>query len=363
MPSGTSCHALVQKSLKNVDTTVALAGNPNVGKSTLFNTLTGLQVDTANYPGKTVELNLGITKYNGKTIGLIDLPGTYSLDPTSEDQWVARRGIIEEKPDAVVVIVDASNLQRNLYQTLQLIELEFPVVIALNLIDHAERLGTRTDYDKLSKLLGAPVIPMVASKGEGIKELLEYLTKQTPTHSAKGIASYGPYIDESVTKLEEEIKNGLRATPFGMSARTLAVRLLENDAEFTEVVAAQSKQLIESIQALSKSIESQYHEPASLAIARERHALAKQITEATQITETTRRLLSQRAMHYAVSPFTGVPLAFLVMAGIFVFMLNVGGWLGCDELPLGHLRVTFDQVRDRDCCGQWFVVQNPSLGI
>lgn len=322
-----SYQAVIQKSLKKVDMTVALAGNPNVGKSTLFNTLTGLQVDTANYPGKTVELNLGIVKYNGKTIGLIDLPGTYSLDPTSDDQWVARRAIIEESPDAVVVVVDASNLQRNLYQTLQLIELEFPVVIALNLVDHAERIGIRTDYEKLAKLLGVSVIPMVASKGEGIKELLEYLTKQTLTHP-KSIASYGPCIDQSVTMLEEEIKNGLQETPFGLSNRTLAVRLLENDAEFTELVASKSRQLVESIQALSKSIESEYHEPASLAIARERHALAKQITETTQSKAATRRLLSQRAMHYAVSPFTGVPLAFLVMAGIFVFMLNVGGWLG-----------------------------------
>ena len=140
-----SCHATIQKTLRKVDVTVALAGNPNVGKSTLFNRLTGLQADTANYPGKTVDLNLGVTKYNGKTIGLIDLPGTYSVDPTSDDQWVARRALLEERPDIVLVVVDASNLQRNLYQTLQLIELEMPIVIALNLIDHAEKIGIRTD--------------------------------------------------------------------------------------------------------------------------------------------------------------------------------------------------------------------------
>jgi ferrous iron transport protein B len=323
-----SCHAVIQKSLKKVDMTVALAGNPNVGKSTLFNTLTGLQVDTANYPGKTVELNLGITKYDGKTIGLIDLPGTYSLDPTSDDQWVARRAIIEERPDAVVVVLDASNLQRNLYQTLQLIELGSPVVIALNLVDHAERIGIRTNYKKLAELLGAPVIPMVASKGEGIKELMEHLTNRAPSPPTRGLTSFGPCIDQTVSELEAEIKNALQETPFGMSPHTLAVRLLENDAEFTELVTSESTRVTASIQALSKKIESEYHEPANLAIARERHALAKQITEATQSKAATHRLLSQRVMHYAVSPYTGVPLAFLVMAGIFVFMLNVGGFLG-----------------------------------
>jgi ferrous iron transport protein B len=323
-----SCHAVIQKSLKKVDMTVALAGNPNVGKSTLFNSLTGLQADTANYPGKTVELNLGVSKYNGKKIGLIDLPGTYSLDPTSEDQWVARRAIIEERPDVVVVVMDASNLQRNLYQTLQLIELEFPVVIALNLVDHAERIGIKTDDQKLSKLLGTPVIRMVASRGEGIEELQEYLTNETPKLAAKSVTSFGSHIDQTISEIEEAIERCLQDKTFGISAHALAVRLLENDAEFTELAASHSSGLIEAVQELRKSIESESHEPPNLAIARERNALARQISEAVQSKAVARPLLSQRIMHYAVSPYTGVPLAFVVMAGIFVFMVNVGGFLG-----------------------------------
>jgi ferrous iron transport protein B len=308
--------------------TVALAGNPNVGKSTLFNTLTGLQADTANYPGKTVDLNLGITKYNGKTIGLIDLPGTYSLDATSDDQWVARRALVDEKPDVVLVVLDASNLQRNLYQTLQLIELGFPLVIALNLVDHAERLGIKSDCHRLSKLLGVPVIPMVASKGEGIEELLEYLTNVTPVLPAKGETSFGPSIDQAVGEVEEAISRTSLEEQLGLSAHALAVRLLENDAEFTQLAIAQADSVVKTIDARRTSIESEYHEPASLAIARERHAVARQIAETVQSRSITRPLLSQRVMHYAVSPYTGVPLAFLMMAGIFIFMLNVGGLLG-----------------------------------
>ena len=324
-----SCHAVLEKAGQKVDVTVALAGNPNVGKSTLFNRLTGLQAVTANYPGKTVELNFGVAKYRGKTIGVIDLPGTYSLDPTSDDQWVARRALLEERPDVVVAVVDASNLQRNLYQSLQLIELEFPVVIALNLIDHAEKIGMRTDHQKLSKLLRVPVIRMVASKGEGIQELLEYVAKSTTTSPRRG-AGFDLYLNRAIQRMEQAIESSLQEKPFGLSARALAIRLLENDAEFIKLLLHRDSKsrAIELARELSKSIESEYNEPASLVIARKRHELAMQITEAAQVQAVQPLLLSQRLMHYAVSPYTGVPLAVGVIAGIFIFMLAVGGFLG-----------------------------------
>jgi len=325
-----SCHAVIEKAIQKVDLTIALAGNPNVGKSTLFNALTGLQAVTANYPGKTVELNLGVAKYGGKTIGVIDLPGTYSLDPASDDQWVARRAILEERPQVVVAVVDASNLRRNLYQTLQLIELEFPVLIALNLIDHAEKIGIRTDSQKLSKLLGAPVIPLIASKGEGLGELMEHLTKKIATVTAQRDGAFDLHLEEAIGRIEEEIKSDLPATPFGLSARALAIRLLENDAEFTKLLRRENRgtRTVELTEELAKSIESEYHERAGMAIARQRHELAKQITEAVQVRAGQPPLLSQRLMHYAVSPYTGIPLALSVIAGIFAFMLSVGGFLG-----------------------------------
>jgi ferrous iron transport protein B len=324
-----SCHALVEKVIQKVDITIALAGNPNVGKSTLFNRLTGLQVVTANYPGKTVDLNLGVAKFRGKKIGVIDLPGTYGLDPTSDDQWVARRAVLEERPDVVVVVVDASNLQRNLYQTLQLIELGFPIVIALNLVDHAEKVGIRTDCQKLSKLLGAPVIRMVASKGEGIQELLEYLTSKTAM-PAYGNTPFDLHLEQAIHKMEEAIERNLQEIPFRLSARALAIRLLESDPEFTTLLNQQDQgsRVIELAVELGRSIDSEYHEPANLVIARQRHELAKHITEAAQVQTGQPPLLSQRLNHYALSPYTGVPLALAVIAGIFAFMLLVGGFLG-----------------------------------
>ena len=156
-----------------MDFIFALAGNPNVGKSSLFNTLTGIGAVTANYPGKTVEINSGTVHASGVKIGLLDLPGTYALTPVSEDQRIASQGVLEGNPDAVIVVLDATNLARNLYLLLEIIDVGIPVVAALNLSDEAERKGIETDVGKLSSLLGVPVIPTVATRGEGLPALLE----------------------------------------------------------------------------------------------------------------------------------------------------------------------------------------------
>ncbi|MCD6089661.1 50S ribosome-binding GTPase, partial [Candidatus Bathyarchaeota archaeon] len=152
---------------------VALIGNPNVGKSLLFNDLTGGKAHVGNWPGKTVEKKEGICRYKGEEMKIVDLPGTYSLTAHSIDELIARDYIVKEKPDVVIDIVDASNLERNLYLTLQLLELEANVVIALNKYDIAKSLGYRIDVDELSRILGVRVIPTVATTKEGIDKLLE----------------------------------------------------------------------------------------------------------------------------------------------------------------------------------------------
>jgi len=167
-----SCHGAMAQVKEKADITVALAGNPNVGKSVLFNRLTGLSVVTANYPGKTVTLNFGTTRHGDKAIGVIDLPGTYALGAVSEDQLVARRTLLESRPDVVVAVVDASNLQRNLFLVFQLLELGFRLVICLNLIDYAAKIGLTIDHMKLQQILGVPVVPAVAVRGEGVDETI-----------------------------------------------------------------------------------------------------------------------------------------------------------------------------------------------
>jgi ferrous iron transport protein B len=155
------------------DLTIALAGNPNAGKTTIFNALTGLRQHTGNWPGKTVEKKEGEIEYEGRIINIVDLPGTYSLTAYSPEEIIARDFIIEQRPDAVINVVDATNLERNLYLTVQILELDVPVVLALNMTDDLHKNGAKINVDHLSQLLGnIPVVQTAANKGKGIADLI-----------------------------------------------------------------------------------------------------------------------------------------------------------------------------------------------
>jgi ferrous iron transport protein B len=155
------------------DLTIALAGNPNAGKTTIFNVLTGLRQHTGNWPGKTVEKKEGRIEHGGGTINIVDLPGTYSLTAYSPEEIIARDFIIEQHPDVVINVVDATNLERNLYLTVQILELDVPLVLALNMTDDLHRNGAEVNVDQLSQLLGnVPVVQTAANKGKGVSELI-----------------------------------------------------------------------------------------------------------------------------------------------------------------------------------------------
>ena len=158
--------------------TVAFIGNPSVGKSVFFSRVTGVGVEVSNYPGTTVALKRGSVKALGKTIEVIDLPGIYSLGVTNEDERVTKRFLIEDKPDIIINVLDASRLERNLYLTLQLLELDIPMVIALNQVDLAAELGILVDVDRLSELLGLPVVPTVATWGVGVDDVVLVALKE-----------------------------------------------------------------------------------------------------------------------------------------------------------------------------------------
>jgi len=162
------------KMRRNTDLTIALAGNPNAGKTTVFNRLTGSRRHTGNWPGKTIERKSGWYQHADVWVEVVDLPGTYSLAAYSEEEIVARDFLLGGQPDVVVVVVDASNLERNLYLVVQILELQLPVIVALNMTDMAETMGFEIDVDQLSEGLGGvPVIRMAATRGKGFEELKE----------------------------------------------------------------------------------------------------------------------------------------------------------------------------------------------
>jgi ferrous iron transport protein B len=222
---------------------VCLAGNPNVGKSTLFNKLTGSAIETANYPGMTVSLNIAAAQWEGHTVEVVDLPGTYALGAVSDDQYVARRGLLDTSPDVVVAVVDATNLARNLYIVLQLLDLGYRVVVALNLVDEARRRGLDIDSQALAAELGVPVVRTVATRGEGLDGLAKIALAVAMSTNGVGRGRrrrYGEQVEQRVAMVvrglaERQGGGAAAALPFGLSPRSLALSLVEGDAELGEL--------------------------------------------------------------------------------------------------------------------------------
>ncbi len=207
---------------------VALAGNPNTGKSVVFNALTGAKQKVGNWPGVTVERKEGICEYRGVKMLIVDLPGIYSLTATSIDERIARNYILNEKPDVVVDIVDASNLERNLYLTLQLIEMEANLVIALNKMDLAKAKGYKIDVRRLSVELGVPVIPMVAIRNEGIEDLKRAII-YAARNPRKPILRYSDEIERVIDLVQKRVVE--KSILLDYPPRFVAIKLLELDDE------------------------------------------------------------------------------------------------------------------------------------
>lgn len=215
---------------------IALAGNPNVGKSTVFNALTGLNQHTGNWPGKTVSNARGNYKHRGKKFVLVDLPGTYSLLANSVEEQVARDFICFGKPDATIVVADATCLERNLNIVLQIMELTDKIILCINLMDEAKRKGILVNIKKLEKRLGIPVIATIARKGEGLNRLMDKtynIALGIETTSPEQV-QYPEIIEDKIDKISKQLQNTLGN---GLNARWVALRLMEGDTTILESIS------------------------------------------------------------------------------------------------------------------------------
>lgn len=252
---------------------VALAGNPNSGKTTLFNELTGAKQHVGNWPGVTVEQKTGTYKKD-KTIKIVDLPGIYSLSPYSAEEIVARNYIVNERPSALINIVDATNIERNLYLTLQLIETGIPMVVALNMMDEVEAAGTKINIPELSKLLGVKVVPIVARNAKGIKELMD-VAVETAT-AGKATEGLSVFNDEAVERIEEISK--LLSDKEERTKVWKAVKLLENDDIIGEELGEAVKKKVSEIVSKADKV---LNGDAEAAIADQRYQFIGKLMEKT----------------------------------------------------------------------------------
>jgi len=276
----------------------ALAGNPNAGKTTVFNSLTGAHHHVGNYPGVTVEKKWGIVRYDDVKIRVVDLPGTYSLTAYSLEELVARNFVVEQRPDVVIDVVDASNLERNLYLAIQFMEIGVPLIIVLNMLDLAESRGLKINAGKLSKLLEAPVIPAVATKGKGMDDILEAIvtlaSKRDEWHPIN--ISYGNELDGQIDELTETIRKTKLNTDH-YPARWLAIKLLEQDEQVQKLVKDSNtgKDLLERSEKFAKHIEDTFDDVPEGLIADHRYGYITSVyKQAVQRTMEERLSLSDK---------------------------------------------------------------------
>ncbi|MFA5309677.1 MAG: ferrous iron transport protein B [Dehalococcoidales bacterium] len=340
--------------------TIALAGNANVGKSVIFNQLTGSHQTIGNWPGKTVESAKGFLTFEGYDITIVDLPGIYSLSAFSMEELVTRDYIAKEKPDVIIDVIGAPVLERNLFFTLQLMEMDTPMVVCLNQMDIAETQGLTIDTAKMSGWLGAPVVPTVAARGQGIPELMKtaIAAARQPSDSA-GPTDTAPAAPETGIKQAvpeksrgrhgrrpgrhhhhrrmaqfragldaglDELTDTVAAARMDMDypPRWVALKLLEGDTNITELVNKKSPETAAAAEILAGKIEEVYKQPRFAAVASERYALASQIAADVQSRIEIKPSFTDRLDRLATQKVAGYIVSIIVIGGLLLWTFTVG---------------------------------------
>jgi len=304
------------------DLRIALAGQANVGKSVIFNQLTGLHQHIANWPGTTVEKAEGTLFYKGFLIDVIDLPGIYSLTHYSLEERISREYIAKEKPDVVVNVVDATALERHLIFTLQLLELGRPLVLALNMMDLANKSGIEIDVRALEEILGIPVVETIAPRGKGVIQILDEAIELHRKSLTPKAPSYGKEVEECIRRLEQALTDADLPYP----RRWTAIKLLEKDEEVWRIVEEKKPDVIPLARDLISELEKVHGHDSSIAIANERASLASQIARrVVRIVKPRKPSLGDRFDELATHPILGYLIAILFFLGVFSLVFGVGG--------------------------------------
>lgn len=319
-------------SVKTREIVIALAGNPNSGKTTVFNELTGSHQHVGNWPGVTVEHKEGTARRHGRHFRIVDLPGTYSLTACSAEEVVARDFLIDNHVDVIVNVVDATNLERNLYLTTQLLELDINMVVSLNMVDMADSMGQKIDYDSFSRFLGVPVVGTVGHKSEGLDEILLKAIElaDSPTCGAARSARYNPEIEIELEALERRLE---LAPDCSVPVRWMLIKAMENDSEAMGRIArcaADSGSAVREIDATRRHLELHFGGDLEAIIADGRYGfvggLIREVVTRTKPMEQV--TLTDRIDNILLDRVLGLPIFLALMWLTFKLTFDVGGIFG-----------------------------------
>ncbi|MCK5899129.1 MAG: ferrous iron transport protein B, partial [Methylococcales bacterium] len=304
---------------------VGVVGNPNCGKTTLFNALTGSKQHVGNWPGVTVEQKTGEYNFNSNTIELVDLPGTYSLESTDDsvslDEKIARDYVASKQADLIINILDASNIERNLYLTSQLIEMRVPMILVLNMMDVVKQRGLKIDEKILTETLGFPVISVTASYKKGIKELKTLINsvtdfKTTPTLNIP----YPPLLEDAIEATQTLLNQDGRV--YSCDLRWLGIRALEQDTLAISLIEPQTYNVIQNMQ---EQVEDDSEDEIDILAADARYSFVNTLTQKSlcKLNEVSRHH-SEIIDNIVLNRFLGIPIFLLVMYFMFLFTINIG---------------------------------------
>ncbi len=316
---------------------IVLAGQGNSGKSTVFNYLTGLHQHIGNWAGKTIEKLEGTLFYKEYTIDVLDLPGIYSLTTYSVEEKISREYILSQKPDFVINIIDSTNLERNLIFTLQLLELECPIILVLNMVDLAKKKGVTIDSHKLQDILNLPVLRTVASSGFGLTDLIDKAIELKGQDNQALPPKYGKEIENCYFRIMRQSQG----TDLPYPERWTAIKLLENDGDVTGKVREMRPEVLEKSEKLSKNLEEIHGHDSSIVIADERSHLASRITrEIVNMLPDRKLSLNDRLDAITTHKITGYLLMILILGGMFLTVFIFGNWFS------GRLELIFRNWHD-----------------